>query len=265
MATRSPDSSFYHDLTLQLDVIGALVMRELHTRFGRNNIGYLWLIGEPLLLATVIGTLHAFQPSHFGSSMAPVPFSILGYCVFIIFRGIFNRAESLLEGSLPLMYHRMISVINLSIARIVVETAGCVCSLIILMSLAIMLGYASLPARPLYLILSVGWMAWLSFSMGLNCTHLTFERPTLGRLVHPFTYFMMPLSGAFLPVDWMPSNIRPYYEWNPMVTVFEYARYGMFEDGSARHLYPGYLTACCAFFTYSGLFGVRRLRSRIHL
>jgi capsular polysaccharide transport system permease protein len=81
-------SSFYQDLSLQMDVIGALVLRELHTRFGRNNIGYLWLVGEPMLLATVIGALHAFQPGHLGSSMPPVAFSLVGYCVFIIFRGI---------------------------------------------------------------------------------------------------------------------------------------------------------------------------------
>ena len=43
MATLPSNQSFYRSLTLQLDVIGALVMRELHTRFGRNNIGYLWL------------------------------------------------------------------------------------------------------------------------------------------------------------------------------------------------------------------------------
>ena len=265
MATTSSRSSFYDELTLQLNVIGALVLRELHTRFGRNNIGYLWLIGEPLLLATVIGGLHAFQPGHLGTNIPPVAMSLIGYCIFIIFRGIFNRAESILEGSLPLMYHRMISVLNLSIARVVIEAAGCFCTLVILISLAIPLGYADFPARPLYLLAGIGWMIWLSFALGLNVTAITFDKPTLQRLVHPISYFMMPLSGAFVATEWLPYSLQRTMDWNPMADLFEYARYGMFEGASDKHLFAGYITACCAFLTYSGLIGIRRVRSRIHL
>lgn len=265
MATKPSGSSFYHDLTLQLNVIGALVLRELHTRYGRNNIGYLWLIGEPLMLATVIGALHMFQPGHIGSSMPPVAFSLLGYCIFIIFRGIFNRAESILESSLPLMYHRMISVLNLSIARVVIEAAGCISTFIILMGLAILTGFAELPARPLALMAGVAWMVWISFALGLNVTAITFEKPTLQRLVHPISYFMMPLSGAFFAVEWMPTSIQEAADWIPLVNIFEYARWGMFEAASDKHLYPGYINACCAFFTYTGLVGIRRVRHRLHL
>lgn len=263
--TTTPRQSFYHQLTLQLDVVGALVMRELHTRFGRNNIGYLWLIGEPLLLASVIAVIHAFQPVHIGSSMPPVAFGLLGYCVFIVFRGIFNRAESILDSSLPLMYHRMISVLNLSIARAVIESAGCICALIILMGLAVPLGYADPPARPLYLIGAVGWMIWLSFALGLNVTAVTFDRPTLGRLVHPISYFMMPLSGAFVTIDWLSPGLQKIFVWNPMAGIFEYARYGMFDLASDQHLFAAYINGCCAFLTYTGLLGIRRVRNRVHL
>lgn len=265
MATAPSGQSFYQKLTLQLDVIGALTMRELHTRYGRNNIGYLWLIGEPLLLATVIGALHAFKPGHLGSTMPPVGFSLVGYCVFIIFRGIFNRAESLLESSLPLLYHRMISVLNLSIARVVIEGAGCVSSFILLYTLAILGGYTELPARPLYAIGGVAAMIWISFALGLNVTAITHDRPTLGRLVHPISYFMMPLSGAFFAVEWLPVPLQNVANWVPLVNIFEFIRYGMFEGASARHLFPGYFVACCAIFTYTGLIGIRRVRSRIHL
>jgi capsular polysaccharide transport system permease protein len=258
-------SSFYHDLTLQLDVIGALAMRELHTRFGRNNIGYLWLVGEPLMLASVIGALHAFSPGHLGSTMPPVAFSLVGYCVFIIFRGIFNRAEGILEGSLPLMYHRMVSVLNLSIARVVIEAAGCIVTFVLLYTILILLGFAEPPARPLYAIGGVAGMIWISFAWGLNVTAITFDKPTLQRLVHPISYFMMPLSGAFIAVEWMPPALQNAANWFPLVNVFEITRYGMFEMASDQHLFPGYLIACCAFFTYAGLIGIRRVRKRVHL
>ncbi|MGC6331231.1 ABC transporter permease [Rhizorhabdus sp. FW153] len=258
-------SSFYDDLTHQMNVVGALVLRELHTRFGRNNIGYLWMIGEPMMLATVVGAIHAFQPGHLGSTIPPVALSVVGYCIFIIFRGVFNRAESIIESNLPLMYHRMVSVLNLSIARVVVETAGCVTTFIILYSLLILLGFAQLPARPLYAMGGIAMMVWISFALGLNVTAVTFERPTLQRLVHPISYFMMPLSGAFFVVDWLPPALQKALDWIPMVNIFEIIRYGMFEVASSQHLYPGYAVAWCAVFTYTGLLGIRRLRKRIHV
>ena len=79
-------------LRIQARVIGALILRELHTRYGRENIGYLWVIGEPMLLATVITLIHLNQPTHYASDIAPATFGEIGYTLFSIFRNTFNRA-----------------------------------------------------------------------------------------------------------------------------------------------------------------------------
>ena len=44
----------------QLRVIGALMLRELHTRFGRHNLGYLWLVGEPFILSVGVVVIHFY-------------------------------------------------------------------------------------------------------------------------------------------------------------------------------------------------------------
>ena len=49
----------------KMNVIGALIMRELHTRYGRENIGYLWMVLEPMTLAVAVSSLRAcrcFRP-----------------------------------------------------------------------------------------------------------------------------------------------------------------------------------------------------------
>jgi capsular polysaccharide transport system permease protein len=256
---------FYNDLTLQMDVIGALILRELHTRFGRNNVGYLWMIGEPLMFATVIGLLHAFQGMHAGSGINPVPFGILGYTVFIIFRGIFGKAEGILDANSTLLYHKMISILNLSIARTIVETAGCTSALIVLLGATMVMGYTDLPARPLYLFGGIGLLVWLSFGLGMIVTAVTYERPTLGRLVHPITYFTMPLSGAFTMIDWLSGPFKSFMEWNPMALIFEYTRYGMFEGAPDTHLAAAYVSVYCAGLTYVGLILIKGARQRVHL
>jgi len=41
--------TFLQSLGIQRRVLYALTMREVITRFGRENLGVLWLVGEPML------------------------------------------------------------------------------------------------------------------------------------------------------------------------------------------------------------------------
>ena len=43
---------------VQMIVLGAIMMREIHTRFGRHHMGYLWLFFEPMILGGCIAVVH---------------------------------------------------------------------------------------------------------------------------------------------------------------------------------------------------------------
>ena len=57
-ATLGPQASLWSCFRIQMRVIGALTLREMGTRFGRDNLGYLWLFLEPMMLGGAIGALH---------------------------------------------------------------------------------------------------------------------------------------------------------------------------------------------------------------
>ncbi|USI72367.1 ABC transporter permease [Sphingomonas morindae] len=249
---------------VQMQVLGALIMRELHTRYGRDNIGYLWLIGEPLMLGTVIALLHSGQSSHEGD-VDPVAFSVVGYSIFIIFRGIVNRAEGSLQGNTPLLYHRMVTVLDVTLARGILELGGTLAAFFVLAFLANLLGFMSLPERPLYLALGIFYVFWLSMGLSMLIAGGTYERPLLERLVHPFTYFMMPLSGAFVRVSWLPETLRKAILWVPMAHMFETIRYGQFASATLEYVDFEYLTAWCLGLSLAGLFAIRTVPARIHL
>jgi capsular polysaccharide transport system permease protein len=258
--------SLFGALSRQLGVIGALTQRELHARFGRENIGYLWLIGEPLLLASIVSLLHTSSVVGVeGKGMSPFAFTVIGYCLFIIYRGCFNRADHLFDSSTPLFYHRMIHPLDIILARWIVEVLGCISALVILMGIGIMLGIAYPPARPLYLFSAAFLISWLGFSLSMLIAAYTYESHFLSRFVHPISYFMMPLSGAFVTMSFLPEWARAYMAWNPMMAIFEMARYGQFEIASDKYLYWQFAVGTCAVTTYWGLIAVRRLRSRIHV
>jgi capsular polysaccharide transport system permease protein len=256
--------SFFRALKVQMHVIGAVLMRELHTRYGRENIGYLWLIGEPLMLGSVIAALHA-GPSTRDGSFDPVALAGVGYAIFIMFRGIVNRSDGALQSNLPLLYHRMVTAIDIVVARALLEAAGTFLSFTILLSVMITFGFAELPARPLLLLLGIIFVFWLSLSLSMIIVGGTYERRILERLVHPFTYFMMPLSGAFFPVAWIPQPYRGYMLLNPMAQIFELVRYGQFENASDEYFNIVYVTFSCMALSVFGLIALKSARTRVHL
>jgi capsular polysaccharide transport system permease protein len=251
-------------LAVQCRVVGALMMRELHTRYGRENIGYLWLIGEPLMLGSVIALVHSGGSSH-GSGINPVAFAVVGYTIFIMFRGIVNRSEGAIAGNAALLYHRMVTVMDFTIARSLLEAAGTFVAFSILMIFCLILGYADPPPRPLHLIAGIALVFWFALGVSMIVTGGTYERRLLERFVHPFTYFMIPLSGAFFQVSWIPEPYRTYLLYNPLPQIFELVRYGAFEDTTLEYVDIPYIVGFCLVLTALGLLTMRSVRNRIHL
>jgi len=257
-------ASLASGLAVQCRVVGALMMRELHTRYGRENIGYLWLIGEPLMLGTVIAVVHSGGGGH-ETGINPVAFAVVGYTIFIMFRGIVNRSEGAIESNAALLYHRMVTVMDFTIARSLLEAAGTFVAFAILLTFCIIFDFAEPPPRPLELIGGILLIFWFSFSLAMIVTGGTYEKKLLERFVHPFTYFMIPLSGAFFQVSWIPQPYREYLLYNPLPQIFEIVRYGAFEDANLEYVSLSYIIGFCLVLTALGLVAMRSAKNRIHL
>jgi len=250
---------------VQRRVVGALVLRELHTRYGRENIGYLWLILEPLLLAAAIALIHSRSATHYGSDMKPVPFTLLGYCNFMMFRSIINRAEGALEGNVTLLYHRPVTILDVMVARALLEAAGTVFAFALLMGIALATGMAEPPERPEYVVLGIGALFSLCLGLSMVVVAVTHDNRTAGRLVHPITYVMLPLSGCFVALQWLPPGARRVFELVPLSHVFELLRYGWFRSARPDYIDGWYLAAWIGGAMLAGLLAISTLRSRIHM
>ncbi|MFD1952420.1 ABC transporter permease [Sphingomonas arantia] len=261
--TVPPRPSLWAGLAVQIRVIGALILREMHTRYGRDNIGYLWMIAEPLMLGSVIALLHSGSPAHDGVSA--VAFTVVGYCIFIMFRGIVNRSEGAFESNVPLLYHHQVTMFDVTIARAILEGAGTFLSFLVLLIIVISLGYVGFPVRPLYLIMAIGYMLWISTALSLMIVAGTYENTALEKLVHPFTYFTIPISASFYQMAWLPKYYRDILGWIPLPHIFEMARYGMFPGMNLEYVDMTYLTGFCMVTTLLGLLLMNTSRERIHL
>src|SRR6266403_2804040 len=86
--------SLLHSLGIQRRVLHALLMREIITRFGRENLGALWLVAEPMLFTLGVTTLWTAAGLHHGSPIPIVAFAVTGYSSVLMWRNSTSRANS---------------------------------------------------------------------------------------------------------------------------------------------------------------------------
>src|SRR5258708_23165096 len=212
---------------IQIRVIGALVMREIITRYGRHNIGFMWVFVEPMMFTS--GVLGVWSIIHAHSTKLPlVPFVVTGYSTVLLWRNTGGRCGNAVEPNRSLLHHRNVRVIDLFIARLLLEISGATLSF---MTLATLLTLAGLMAPPDDLLKCLAaWLllAWFAMALGLIVGSLSATFEPVERIWHVASYLFLPLSGAFYMVDWLPSNAQPLALLLPTVNCTEMLRAGFF-------------------------------------
>lgn len=212
---------------IQRRIIGALLLRELLTRFGRNNIGFLWLFAEPMLFTT--GVLGIWTLYHTNYTPFPLTaFCVSGYATVLLWRNTIGRCGNAVEPNRALMHHRNVRVIDLFLARIVLEVTGASVSFLALLTLLTLLGAIALPDDMTKMVLAWVMLAWFSASMALIVGPLATLSEPFERFWHIFAYLFLPASGAFFAVSMLPGQLQHIALWVPTVNCTELLREGMF-------------------------------------
>jgi capsular polysaccharide transport system permease protein len=259
----SSEISFLKALAVQRRVLGALLMREVITRFGRENLGVLWLIGEPMLFTLGVAALWSAAGMNHGSNVPIVPFAITGYSSVLMWRNSVGRCNSAIQQNLSLLYHRNVQVIDVFITRILLEVAGATASFVVLSLFFIAIEWIA-PPTDLLLVVS-GWLmlTWFGASLSLVIGAATAYSELVERIWHPTAYLLFPLSGAAFMVEWLTPGARQVVLLLPMVHGVEMIREGYFGGAVRTHYDIGYMALCCLGLTFLGLYLVRDAGRRV--
>ena len=238
---------------IQGRVIYALLMREILTRYGRHNIGFLWLFVEPMLFTTGVTILWTLSKSVHGSSLPIVAFALTGYSSVLLWRNMPTRCIGAIEPNLALMYHRNVKAIDIFAARLVLEAGGATVSFVTLSVFYMYIGWLSPPDDVLTVV--GGWLllAWFGASLAMLIGALAQKSELVDRFWHPVSYITFPLSGAAFMVDALPSTAQKYALYVPMVNGVEIVREGYFGDQIRAHYDLPYLLGCCITLTLLAL------------
>jgi capsular polysaccharide transport system permease protein len=226
---------------IQKRVIGALMLRELTTRFGRENIGFLWIMVEPLLFAVLVGLLWRAMKGPLEYGVDIIAFVVTGYIPLVLFRSSVSRAVSSFTANGGLMYHRQIKVLDLVLVRFMIELIGHMMAYLFIGLVLWVFGLFPIPYNLGIFILGWFYYALFTLAVTLVIAPLSEISEVIEKIIPVTTYLMVPFSGAFYLVSVLHADAASFVLYSPPVHGMEMMRYGIFGPSIDPHfdfMYP---------------------------
>lgn len=237
----------------QARTILSLVMREIITRFGREGLGFAWLVAEPLAFCFGVMVLWSFTKPAYEHGIRLAPFVMTAYMSLILIRHLIGYLAGALQGNMGLLYHRQVGPLHIFSARILLEFAGATIAYAIVYVFLLAVGQVSPPSN--YLLLYFGWflLAFISSGFALILTGLAMRFDVMERLIGLIGYLILPLSGVFTMVAWLPDSFRKVLLILPFVHPVEMMRSAVFGEFVKTYYDVPYALAFGAVFNIVGL------------
>ena len=240
-------------LVIQSRVIAALLMREVLTRYGRHNIGFLWLFVEPMIFTLGVTAFWSLAKGTHGSGLPIVAFAVTGYSAVLLWRNMPSRCCNAIEPNLSLMYHRHVKIIDIFAARLLLEILGATTSFVTLLLVFGAIGWMHAPEDIFKVVLGWVMLAWFGAALALLIGALSTRSELVEKIWHPMSYLLFPMSGAVFMVDWLPPIAQKAVLLLPMVHGVEILRECYFGSIVRAHYDLPYMALCCLLLTLVGL------------
>lgn len=244
---------------IQKRVVGALLMREILTRYGRHNIGFMWLFAEPMIFTLGVTVLWNLTNHHSADGISITAFVLTGYSMILLWRNMPGRCVGAIGPNASLLFHRQVKPMDVYLSRLMLEALGATISFVILSLLFISLDLVKPPHD--ILVVFEGWMLliWYAASISIVVGSLSEKTEIIERVWHVTQYLMIPLSGSFFIADSLPERAREILLYIPTVNCAEIIREGYFGPAYRWHYDYNYLLGVNAALLFLGLVQVREM------
>lgn len=249
----------------QLQVVHALLLRETKTRFGANQMGYLWAILEPSMWIVMFALIYSAFGRLAPPGMSMIAFLTTGIVPFSLFRDTASRCLSAIEANKGLLFYPQVRPLDLVFARAVLEAATH------LVVMALFLGGVAAyegvlrVADWLETLAGLALASGLGASLGLLCCGLSVFSPSVERLFPSLIRPLFWISAIFHPVESLPKAFRDVLLLNPLVHAVELTRDGWFPAYRLLHVEPWYPAGWILVMLFFGLSLERIARRRLEI
>ncbi|MEO1550211.1 MAG: ABC transporter permease [Pseudomonadota bacterium] len=224
-------------------VLAALMVREMTTRYARLSGGYLWAVVEPVAVICLLSILfsQAFRTPPLGTSF--VLFYATGYLPLILFSDVADKTAAAVSFSRQLLAYPRVTVLDAVLARFLLNLLTQILVFTLVLSGLALAGLLPHMPRMDILATAVALAAALALGVGLlNCLAFS-QSPMWQRLWSIVSRPLFLISGLFYTFEGLPAHIRELLIWNPLIHVVGLVRAALYPTYYAAYVQPGYVLA----------------------
>ncbi|MEA2840920.1 MAG: capsular polysaccharide transport system permease protein [Methylobacteriaceae bacterium] len=251
-------------LEVHFRVIGAILIRDMRSRFGRSHLTYLIAIGWPLSHLT--GLVAAFTLVNrvlpFGTDS--IVFITTGALPYVLCLYPARWMAMTFMQNFAMLNFSVVHPVHMIVARMVLETLNCF-TVVLIFTFALWASGAEIEPQDIpTALLAMYASVFFGISVGTFTIVLRaiFKMPGYYILILTMIGLYMS-SGVYLPVAPSSEIMRTLVGLNPIYQLVQWTRSAFFETHTAVPLDKAYVLLLASFLLFIGLLGERLLRGRI--
>lgn len=238
---------------IQRRVIGAVLIREIYSRFGRESLGFAWTVAEPLVFSIPVLLMWRMVRATHEHGLLVMPFLWSGYLPLLLFRHLGGRILLFIRQNASLLYHRQVTILDIFIARSLLEIGSNLTALIVSFVVFYILGAVEMPRNLPMFYVGYLFMIWWAVAIALIIGALSERTDWVQQIWMPYSYMYMMFSGFFYLADWLPTGVRNVALYQPYTQAYEMIRAGVFGTTVKTYGDPLYTACVLAVLTLLGL------------
>ncbi|QRX81164.1 ABC transporter permease [Glaciimonas sp. PAMC28666] len=242
----------------------ALFLREAVNRLSSRRAAWVWILFEPLSHIVFLMFMFTAVRVRTVSGIDAGIWIMVGMLAFFVFKRTSMQSMHAIGANKALFSYRQVKPVDTVLVRAGLEGFLMMLVVVILLAAAGLLGFPTIPADPLAVLVSLFglWLAGLGFGLVTSVAiGLIRELEVLVGLLMMPLYF---ISGVMIPIGAIPQPYRDYLLMNPLVHGVEAARAGFAPYyHAAPELSMSYLYGFALTTIFSGLVLHRRFARKL--
>ncbi len=251
-------------LAVQGRVIHALILREIKTRFGRLQLGYIWALLEPILFVAIFYIMFMYGGRMQPSGMPLTLFLVTGIAPFLFFRNAMQMTMNAIDANRQLLTFPQVTPFDLVAARTLLEFMTMLVVFVILVSISTVIGEPLQIENPLAVLGILVLSTMFGFGLGTTFGALMVMFPSIQQIVG--SLIIRPLfftSGIFFSVEMLPGELRELLLINPILHYSEFLRDAYFAGFNTEYADLWFATTMAVSAVFFGLLIQRAMNRRI--
>lgn len=208
-------------LTIFIAVHKALFLRELAMKLTTHRLSFFWAFFEPFFQVFILVIIKFVVFGRGSDNFDFAVFLVSAFIGFNMFKHILSDSMGAFQANKPLFVYRQVKPIDTILARVSIEVFFTTVVMFIFIAIGFYFHFdMNIENIPL-LIFAYIWLLVFSISLGILFAVVTFFSPSLKKIIG---FIMMPLmfvSAIFYTVESLPSDVRVYFLYNPLIHFME--------------------------------------------